>query len=62
MKQKLTSRKFWLMTAAFLGSLGTNIAGLVQGDTKLAIIGGVCAVLSSAIYAAAEAAVDRKRG
>lgn len=62
MKTKLTSRKFWLMTAAFLGSLGSNIAGIIQGNTKLAIFGGICAVLSSAIYAAAEAAVDRKRG
>lgn len=62
MKEKLTSRKFWLMTAAFLGSLGTNLAGLIQGNTKLAIVGGICAVLSSAIYAAAEAAVDRTRG
>lgn len=61
MKQKLTSRKFWLMTAAFLGSLGSNITGLATHNTKLAIVGGVCAVLSAAIYAAAEAAVDRVR-
>lgn len=61
MKQKLTSRKFWLMTAAFLGSLGTSIAGVAHENTKIAVVGIVCAVLSSAIYAAAEAAVDRKR-
>ena len=61
MKQKLTSRKFWLMTAAFLGSLGTSIAGVAHGETKIAIVGLVCSFLSAAIYAAAEAAVDRKR-
>ena len=49
------------MTAAFLGSLGSNITGLATHNTKLAIVGGVCAVLSAAIYAAAEAAVDRVR-
>lgn len=62
MKQKLTSRKFWLMTAAFLSSLGTSIAGLSIGNNKIAIVGMVCSVLSAAIYAAAEAAVDTKRG
>ena len=62
MKQKLTSRKFWLMAAAFLGSLGSSIAGQVSGNTKIAVFGMVCAVLSSAIYAAAEAAVDKNRG
>lgn len=62
MKQKLTSRKFWIMTAAFLSSLGTSIAGLSIGNNKIAIVGMVCSVLSAAIYAAAEAAVDTKRG
>lgn len=61
MKQKLTSRKFWLMAAAFLGSLGTSIAGVATANTKLAIVGVACSVLSAAIYAACEAAVDRVR-
>lgn len=61
MKQKLTSRKFWLMTAAFLGSLGASIAGVAHDKTPIAIAGLVCSFLSAAIYAAAEAAVDRKR-
>ena len=58
MAQKLQSRKFWISIAAFLASLGTGITGLVQGDTTVAIIGGICVVLSSAIYAACEAYVD----
>ena len=61
MKQKLTSRKFWIMTAAFLGSLGQSIAGMATGNTKVALIGMICAMLSAAIYAAAEASVDKKR-
>lgn len=61
MKEKLTSRKFWLMTAAFLGSIGTSIMGLASGNTTLAVVGTVCSVLSAAIYAAAEAAVDVER-
>ena len=64
LKEKLTSRKFWIMTAAFLGSLGTGITGMATGKTALAIVGALCSVLSAAIYAAAEAAVDinRERG
>lgn len=62
MKTKLTSRKFWLMTAAFLYSIGQSIAGLATGDTRVAIIGTICATLAAAIYAAAEAAVDKNRG
>lgn len=62
MREKLTSRKFWLAAAAFLGSLGSGITGIVTGKTTLAVVGVVCSVLSSAIYAAAEAAVDVNRG
>lgn len=58
MRNKLTSRKFWICIAAFLGSLGTGITGLVQGNQTIAIIGGCCTVLSAAIYAACEAYVD----
>lgn len=61
MKEKLTSRKFWLMAAAFLGSLGASIVGLHTGCEAVAIVGTVCSVLSAAIYAACEAAVDVNR-
>lgn len=58
---KLTSRKLWLMVAAFLGSIGASIAGLTTGNDAVAAVGTVCAVLSAAIYAACEAAVDVAR-
>lgn len=56
--RKLTSRKFWLCVAAFLGSIGASIAGLAQANESVAVMGTVCAVVSAAIYAAAEAYVD----
>lgn len=59
--RKLTSRKFWIAVAAFLGSLGTGITGLVQGNEIVVMIGGICSILSTAIYVAAEAYVDGKR-
>lgn len=59
--KKLTSRKFWMCAAAFLGSIATSIAGLASQNEKVAIIGVVCGMLSSAIYAAAEAYTDGKR-
>lgn len=59
--RKLTSRRFWLMTAAFLGSIGASVAGITGADRTLAAIGTACAVLSAAIYAATEAAVDKAR-
>ena len=58
MRNKLRSRKFWICVAAFLGSFGSGIAGLIQGNQTLAIAGGVCMVLSASIYAACEAYVD----
>ena len=60
MKEKLTSRKFWICVAAALGSLGTGISGLVQGNEKLALAGGILLVVSSSIYAFCEAWVDSK--
>lgn len=60
MKTKLTSRKFWICVAAFLGSVGTSIAGIQTGDSTIAAIGTVCGVISAAIYAACEAYVDGK--
>ena len=62
MKAKLTSRKFWMMAAAVLGSLGASIAGISSDNTTIAVVGIVCSMLSAAIYAAAEAAVDKNRG
>lgn len=58
MRSRLLSRKFLISIAAFLASLGTGIAGLAQGNETVAIAGGICCVVSGAIYAACEAAVD----
>ena len=60
MREKLQSRKFWLCVAAALASLGTGISGLVQGNDKLALAGGILLVISSSIYAFCEAWVDGK--
>ena len=57
--RKLTSRKFWLCTAAFLGSVATSVAGIATDNQTVAAIGTVCGV--AAIYAAAEQAVDAAR-
>ncbi len=59
--RKLTSRKFWLCTAAFLGSIAASIAGITTSNETVAVIGTVCGVASAAIYAAAEQAVDAAR-
>lgn len=58
--EKLKSRKFWICVAAFLASIGTSIAGLHSDNTTVVAIGTVCAMISAAIYAAAEAFVDAK--
>lgn len=57
-RNKLTSRKFWLSVAAFLGSLAASIAGITTGEKWITIAGVVCGMLSAAIYAAAEAYTD----
>lgn len=57
-KSKWSSRKFLLSVAAFLGSIGTSFAALQTDNETVAIVGIVCAMLSSAIYAACEAIVD----
>jgi len=59
--RKITSRKFILSFAAFVGSIGMSIAGVKFENETIAIIGMVCSMLSSALYAAAEAYVDGKR-
>lgn len=58
---KFLSRKFLLSVAAFLGSIGTSIAGLSLDNQTMVTIGIICAVLSSAIYAAVEAYIDAKK-
>ena len=55
---KLTSRKFWICVAAFLGSIATSITGLCTDNQTVVIIGAVCGILSAAIYAFCEAWVD----
>lgn len=60
MREKLQSRKFWMMLAAILASLGTGITGIVADNQTLAIIGSCLTVISAAIYAGAEAYVDGK--
>ena len=59
-KTKLTSRKFILAVAAFLGSVAMSIAGLYTSNQTVAIVGTVCGILSAALYAFAEAYVDGK--
>lgn len=58
MMEKLTSRKFWIATAAFLASIASSISGIATDNTVIAGIGIGCAVASAAIYSAAEAYVD----
>lgn len=58
MKSKLTSRKFWISVAAFLGSIAASVAGVVTEEKWITIVGVICGMLSAAIYAAAEAYVD----
>lgn len=59
-KQKLSSRKFWICVAAFLGSIATSIAGIATSNQTVIVIGTVCGILSAAIYAFCEAWVDSK--
>ena len=58
---KLTSRKFWITVAAMLASIATSIAGMNTDNTAITVIGMICTVISSAIYAGAEAYVDANR-
>lgn len=60
MKEKLTSRKFWICVAAFLASIATSIAGLCTSNQVVTIVGTVAGILSAAIYAFCEAWVDGK--
>lgn len=56
--EKLKSRKFWICVAAMLASLGTSISGLATKNETVTVIGSVCVIASSAIYAFCEAWVD----
>lgn len=58
---KLTSRKFWITVAAMLASIATSIAGMNTDNTAITVIGMICTVISSAIYAGAEAYVDANK-
>lgn len=60
MRKKLTSRKFWICVAAFLGSIAASISGIVTDNKYITTIGVAAGVLSAAIYAACEAYVDGK--
>ena len=42
--RKLTSRKFWLCFAAFLGSIAASIAGITTSNETVAIVGTACGV------------------
>ena len=60
MKEKLTSRKFWICVAAFMASIATSISGIATSNQTVTVIGTVCGILSAAIYAFCEAWVDGK--
>lgn len=60
MKDKLTSRKFWICVAAFLGSVAASVSGIVTDNKWVTTIGVAAGVLSAAIYAFCEAWVDAK--
>ena len=58
MHSKWTSRKFWMAVAAFLGSIGTSIAGLATENQWVVTVGIICSVISTAIYQVCESIVD----
>ena len=45
MKSKLTSRKFWISVAAFLGSIAVSISGIVTGEKWITITGTVSSIV-----------------
>ena len=59
-KEKLTSRKFWICAAAFLGSIAASISGIATDNKYVTTIGMIAGVLSAGIYSACEAYVDGK--
>lgn len=59
-KEKLSSRKFWICVAAFLGSIATSISGIATSNQTVTTVGLICSIVSAAIYAFCEAWVDGK--
>lgn len=57
---KFLSRKFLICLAAMLGSIATSIYGLHSDNQTVVIVGTICGIISSAIYAGCEAYVDAK--
>lgn len=57
---KFLSRKFLVCVAAMLGSIGASIYGLHSNNETVVIVGTICSIISSAIYAGCEAYVDGK--
>ena len=57
---KFLSRKFIVCIAAMLGSIATSIYGLNSSNETVVIVGTICGIISSAIYAGCEAYVDGK--
>ena len=60
MKDKLTSRKFWVCVAAMFASIATSIAGITTENQTILAVGTICGVASAAIYAFCEAWVDAR--
>jgi len=60
LKEKMTSRKFWICAAAFLGSIAASISGIATDNKYVTTIGLIAGVLSAGIYSACEAYVDGK--
>lgn len=58
MRNKWSSRKFWMAVATFLGSIGTSIAGLAVDNKFIATAGIICSVVATAIYQVCESIVD----
>jgi len=56
----MTSRKFWICAAAFLGSIAASISGIATDNKYVTTIGLIAGVLSAGIYSACEAYVDGK--
>ncbi len=59
-KKKMTSRKWWICTAAFLGSIAASISGLATDNKYVTTLGIVAGILSAAIYSFCEAWIDSK--
>lgn len=53
MIQKLTSRKFWMATAAFLATFALGLTNMMPAEWS-----ALCMTLSAGIYAFCEAYVD----